>query len=59
MIHSKRLIPCALALTTAAMLACSAGAASEEVSGAGAVLALPFDSTPNVAKTAAASKTLT
>ncbi len=58
MIHSKRLIPCALALTTAAMLACSAGAASEEVSGAGAVLALPFGSTPGVAEAAAASEAL-
>ncbi|MFT3888764.1 MAG: serpin family protein [Arachnia sp.] len=55
---ARRAIPCALALAAAALLACSAGAASEEVSGVGTVLDLPYASTPGVADAAAASESL-
>ena len=54
----RRLIPCAMALATAALFACSAGAPATEVTGAGAVLDLPFGSTPGVAQAAAASEAL-
>ncbi len=58
MARARRLIPCAMALAAAALFACSAGAPATEVTGAGAVLDLPFGSTPGVAQASAASEAL-